>query len=275
MHLRTSTTNGPLSTGITNQVTPLGASIATVADISPGAGTSEPPVPPPVPEAEGSSPGPVNQALASSLTRAENICRAALKAGRIELLSANGSDVTADFVNGVLAQISSTRKLLGIAEQQTNAKQDKTEEGLTLEEQLIQCIQTVQARARQKYGANSGALKGFHIGDRLPGNRAVLEQVSQNLLTRLESETLPGLSAEAIAKLQSVREDYVKSELEQTSTGGDAATARLQAKSRIDAIVAKRQKIQFAAESVWPWHDDANLGVRKEFELPATRPYAA
>ena len=32
-------------------------------------------------------------------------------------------------------------------------------------------------------------------------------------------------------------------------------------------LVEKRQKIQFAA--------DANVGLRKEFDLPATRPYSA
>jgi len=39
--------------------------------------------------------------------------------------------------------------------------------------------------------------------------------------------------------------------------------------------VAGRQKIQFAAEAVWRWHNDANLGIRKEFELPAARPCPA
>jgi len=110
MHRRSS--NGPISTGATNQVTPVVGRFATIADFSPGARTSEPALP----AADGSKPGPVNQALASSLTLPEDICRAALKSGRIELLSANGSDVTADFGNGVLAQINATRKLLGIAD---------------------------------------------------------------------------------------------------------------------------------------------------------------
>jgi hypothetical protein len=67
----------------------------------------------------------------------------------------------------------------------------------------------------------------------------------------------------------------VDSELDQTEAGGDAAKLRKLAKERIDALVEKRQKIQFSADAVWPWHDSGNVGVRKEFDLPATRPYVA
>jgi len=93
MHLHTTITNGPVSTGVTNQLTPLAASIATVADISRAMPMTEPAVPPPAPEADGQSPQPVNQVFASSLTRAEKICRAALTPGRVELLSARKVEV--------------------------------------------------------------------------------------------------------------------------------------------------------------------------------------
>ena len=125
------------------------------------------------------------------------------------------------------------------------------------------------------HGVKSKALANSHIGDRLGGNRAALEQVSQNILTALETHPLPGVTPAKIAALQAQRQQYLDSELDQTGAGGDASTARKQAKARLDALVEKRQKIQFAADAIWPWHDPAHVGLRKEFELPATRPYAA
>ena len=133
----------------------------------------------------------------------------------------------------------------------------------------------MQARARQKYGGNRHALANFHIGTRLGDNRALLEQVSQNILTALETDPLPGVTDEKIAAFTQLRTDYVNSELDQTGSGGDASTSRRKAKTRLDALVEKRQKIQFAADAIWPWHADANVGLRKEFDLPATRPYSA
>ena len=223
----------------------------------------------------GQTPSGINQALAVSLTRVENITKAALKPDRLALLSADGSDIAQPFLDAILAEVTAVRKLLGVAGQQTTEKENATEEGTTLEEQLIRAIQAMQARARQKYGANSHALANFHIGTRLGDNRALLEQVSQNILTALETDPLPGVTDEKIAALKDVRKEYVDSELDQTGSGGDASTSRKSAKTRLDALVEKRQKIQFAADAIWPWHADANVGLRKEFDLPATRPYSA
>jgi hypothetical protein len=72
-----------------------------------------------------------------------------------------------------------------------------------------------------------------------------------------------------------LRQDYADSELDQTGSASDASAKRTEAKARIDALVEQRQKIQFAADAIWPWHNDANVGICKEFDLPATRPYAA
>ena len=237
------------------------------------------PTPTPTPAPQPGSPSPastgINQALALSLTRVENITKAAVKPDRITLLAADGSDVTQQFLDAIFEELGAVRKLLGVAGQQTTEKEDATEEGLTLEEQLIRAIQTVQARARQKHGVKSKALANYHIGDRLGGNRAVLEQASQDILTALETEPLPGITPAKITALQTLRQQYVDSELEQTGSGGEASTSRKQAKARLDALVEKRQKVQFAADAIWPWHNPANVGLRKELELPATRPYAA
>ena len=239
--------------------------------------TESPSAPAPTPQpANGSQPpSGINQAYAVSLTRVENITKAAVKPDRLTLLSADGSDLTQAFLDAILEEVTGTRKLLGLAGQHTAEKADATEEGLTLEEQLIRAIQTVQARARQKHGVKSKALAKYHVGDRLGGNRAALEQISQDILTALETDPLPGITPAKIAALQTLRQQYADSELDQTGAGGDASTARKQAKTRLDALVEKRQKIQFAADAIWPWHDPAHVGLRKEFELPATRPYAA
>jgi hypothetical protein len=234
------------------------------------------PAPTPTPQPAASTPAPtgINQALALSLTRVENVTRAAITTERLAVLGADGSDITQELLDSIFAEVGAVRRLLGIASQQTTDKEEATEESLTLEERLIRAIQAVQARARQKYGARSAALANYHIGDRLADNRAVLEQASKDILTALEYDPLPGITAARVAALEALRDAYVQSESEQTTAGGEAATTRRLAKDRLDALVEKRQKIQFAADAIWPWHDPSNVGVRKEFDLPASRPYA-
>jgi hypothetical protein len=41
----------------------------------------------------------------------------------------------------------------------------------------------------------------------------------------------------------------------------------------IDSIKQRRQKIQFAAEFLWPSTDPAHAALRREFRLPPERPY--
>ncbi len=216
-----------------------------------------------------------NKAYAASLTRTENIVKAAQQPAHLAALSADGSDITADFLEDTLAEVAAVRRLLGLAAESTSDKETSTGAGLTLEEQLIHAIQQVQARARQKYGTSGPAMKTYHIGHRMGGNRSVLEQISQDILTKLETDTLPGLAPARISALAALRAAYLGTELEQTSAGGQASGERKQAKARIDALVDKRQKIQFAADATWPWPDGANVAVRKTFELPASRPYSA
>jgi hypothetical protein len=246
--------------------------IYTMPETSPNPAPTPAPQPPALPSPATTG---INQALAVSLTRVENITKAAVQADRITFLSADGSEITQQFLDAVFAEVGAVRKLLGVATQQTTEKEIATEEGVTLEEQLIRAIQAVQARARQKHGVKSSALANYHIGDRLGGNRAVLEQASQDILIALETDPLPGISEAKVTALRTLRQQYVDSEHDQTGSGGGASASRKQAKARVDALVEKRQKIQFAADALWPWHDSANIGIRKEFDLPATRPYTA
>ncbi len=238
--------------------------------------TTPTPAPAPEPQSGSSSPASsgINQALALSLSRVDNVTKAAVQPDRITFLSADGSDVTEPFLEAIFEEVGAVRKLLGVATQKTTEKEIATEEGLTLEEQLIRALQAVQARARQKHGSKAGALANYHIGDRLGGNRAVLEQASEDIVNAVETDQLPGITPAKIAALKTLRQRYVNSEHTQTGTGGDASATRAVAKTRVDALVEKRQKIQFAADALWPWHDPANIGIRKEFDIPATRPYA-
>lgn len=238
--------------------------------------TTPTPAPAPEPQPGSSSPASsgINQALALSLSRVDNVTKAVVQPDRITFLSADGSDVTEPFLEAIFEEVGAVRKLLGIATQKTTEKEIATEAGLTLEEQLVQAIQAVQARARQKHTVKGSALANYHIGDRLGGNRAVLEQASEDILTALETDQLPGITPAKIAALKNLRQRYVDTEHTQTGTGGDASATRVLAKARVDALVEKRQKIQFAADAIWPWHDSTNIGIRKEFDLPASRPYA-
>jgi hypothetical protein len=58
---------------------------------------------------------------------------------------------------------------------------------------------------------------------------------------------------------------------DQTGPQSEATKARRQLESAIADVIAKRRKIQFAADAEWPNTTPANAGIRAEFQLPPDR----
>jgi hypothetical protein len=134
----------------------------------------------------------------------------------------------------------------------------------------VKAIQTVQSRARQKYYfSDPDALAAYYIGtDRIDANRAMLEQVSQAIIDKLATDTLPGVTAAQKTALADRRKDYVDANTAQTGAKSTATTARTDLEAMLKSITQRRMTIQFAADAEWPWHDPASTGIRKEFHLP-------
>jgi hypothetical protein len=238
-----------------------------------------PPVPPPEPKVSHGR-GIVNQALLEELTEAEAILKAAAPADRAAKLAEGGID--AGKIAALTAAIPAARTLASQAAQGTRGKQGVTANESVLQDDLINKIQEVQKRARQKYAATDPSqLPGYAIGQPFYSSRSVLEQTGANLLRKLNgdpaavppvpADVLPGITPAKIAALQTALADYQDVQGDQTGAQSSATTARRQLEAAVSGIMAERREIQFAADAEWPHTDPANAGIRVEFQLPVDR----
>ena len=214
--------------------------------------------------------GVVNQALLDELTQAEAILAAAKPADRAATLDAGGID--AGKITALTAAIAAARTQAAQAALGTTGKQGVTAEESALLDDLVNKIQEVQKRARQKYDATEPVkLKDYAVGQQFYNSRSLLEQTATNILSKLAGDTLPGITPAKIAALQTALADYQGVQGDQTGAQSGATTARKQLEGVVADIVAKRREIQFAADAEWPHTDPANAGIRTEYQLPADR----
>lgn len=221
--------------------------------------------------------GEINQSWLAEFSTAEAILAAAKPADRATTLAAGGIDAAK--ISALTAAIAAARTLAGKAVQNTSGKRIITGTEDELKTELLQLIQTVQTRARQKYDATEPArLKDYAIGQQISNSRSLLEQAGTNILLKLTGDSaavppdaLPGITPAKIADLQTALDDYKDVQGDQTGAQSDATTARKQVETAVADIVAKRREIQFAADAEWPHSDPAHAGIRVEFQLPPDR----
>lgn len=184
---------------------------------------SEPPVPPAVPK---QSRGLLNQAQLDALTKAEQVVLAALKPPYAAKLTTGG--IEGAFVLLVQTDCGLARKKGGDAVQGTTGKESATATEAAAQKALVKAIQTIQSRARQKYFfSDPDALTAYYIGtDRIDANRVMLEQVSQAIIDKLVTDTLPGVTAAQKTALAELRQDYIDANTAQTGAQSDATSAR-------------------------------------------------
>jgi len=237
------------------------------------------PAPAPVPSSTRSR-GQINKAFLDELTAAEEIVAAASKTAYAATPVTGGIDATK--VSAVTAAVAAARALAAQAVQGTTGKQGVTAQETALSDDLVNKIQEVQKRARQKYDATDPLrLKDYAVGQQFYNSRSLLEQAAANILGKLNGnpaatppvppDALPGITPAKITALQQALADYQGVQGDQTGAQGDATTARKQLETAVADIVAKRREIQFAADAEWPHTDPADAGIRVEFQLPPDR----
>ncbi len=234
--------------------------------------TPPPPTPAPTPRSRGD----INQAWLDELTNAGEIAAAAQKSDYKTKLA--DGDIDQAKVTALTNAITAARKLAAQAVQGTTGKHNVTGDETGLQDDLINQIQTVQKRARQKYDATDpGKLADYAVGQKFYSSRSLLEQAAANILLKLNgtdktpADKLPGIDAAKIAALAQALADYKNVQGDQTGAQSGATTARKQLEAAIGDIIGRRREIQFAADAEWPHTDPANAGIRAEFQLPPDR----
>ncbi len=214
--------------------------------------------------------GIINQSLLDELTLAEAILAAAKPAARTTKLAAGG--IPAAKITALTNAIAAARTLAAQATQGTTGKQGATTEESDRMDDLINKIQEVQKRARQKYDATTPVrLKDYAVGQQFYNSRSLLEQTAATILEKLKTDTLPGIDAAKVTALATALADYQNVQGSQSGAQSDATTARKNLETAVADIMAQRREIQFAADAEWPHTAVANAGIRAEFNLPPDR----
>lgn len=225
--------------------------------------------PPKVPREQGE----FNKEVEAELSKANELCTAAQKAEYAGPLATRGIDaafVTA-LVNLILACGQKSQGAVGC----DSAAKDATQSVATAAEELVSSLQTIQGAARLKHLPEQPAmLEGYLVGGRLDASRPMLERSAQTLIDKADAERPGGLDTAFIENVKSQRATFVS---HGTSAGGEeskGAQDRATRDALLKDIIAKRKKIQYAADTLWPSKKPASVQARKDFKLPANRPYS-
>ena len=226
------------------------------------------PTPPPTPHAHSV----FNQAQLAQLNEADKICAAAQKPAYATALAAR--EIPAAFVTQLVADILACRQMGATAAQSTTGKVAATGGEHTAETGLMAALHEVQAAARQKYArTNPVMMNDFMVGHRLNPNQATFKESVQAIITKLGTDTLPGITPAKVTNLQTLLTAYGTMAASPVSMQSDATTKRKQRDAQVASITDRRLTIQFAADAEWPFNVDANAGIRVEFFLPAHQPF--
>ena len=223
----------------------------------------------------------LNTAQLASLTKTEEICRTALKPTYLAALitldegeEPGEDDISEVGIKAVLALCDTARGKGSAAVQATGGKKQSTAEETKAEKALITHIRNIQARARQKhFFKNPAILAEYGIGLHINDSRADLEGWAQTAYDKTAYDKLPKITEAKRVALQAALIAYKATQTTQTGTTGEASTIRIDRDALVEQATAGRMWLQFAADAEWPHTDPTNHPIRKEFQLPATRPF--
>ena len=238
-----------------------------------------PPTPPVPPTPPGPPPGDFNQAQLETVRKTEGLARAAQKDAYHALLLAEGMEAATP--TALLAKCASWRSLSGEAVAATTDTTQAAGLGTDAATALRREVEYYRGKARLAIvkhpawkDAEIAAFKArYFINTDIFTSRALAEQSAADLFKHAAADTLPGVTPARLTASAAILAAYQAPEGTQTDAQSAATSLRQQRDTAFADLLRLRHEIQFAAETAWPWHGDDNLGVRKEFLLPAGRAF--
>lgn len=238
-----------------------------------------PPTPPVPPTPPGPPPGDFNQAQLETVRKTEGLARAAQKPAYTALLLAEGMDAATPAA--LLAQCAAWR---GFSGQAVTATADTTQAaglGTDAATALRREVEYYRGKARLAIvkhpawkDAEIAAFKArYFINTDIFANRALAEQSAADLFAHAAEDTLPGVTPARLTASAAILAAYQAPEGTQSDAQSAATQLRAQRDTAFADLLRLRHEIQLAAEGAWPWHGDDNMGVRREFLLPAGRAF--
>jgi cation transport regulator ChaB len=227
------------------------------------------PIPnPPAPEPQPSkrSQSPIDKKITYELDLTERLVATAQKAPYTAGLA--DEEIDATFLANVTAQIAAADKLIGDASGDNADKATATLAEAKAQKVLLGHISKIQKRAKRKYTPGNPGRNKYFIGDNIDSSRHMLETSTSTIVQNVTADTLPGHKPADTAALAAALQDYKDTKGDQSGDASDALTAHALLVAKVKDIAGLRRQIQYAADTVWPPGDPANVGARKAFSLP-------
>ena len=132
-------------------------------------------------------------------------------------------------------------------------RKDTTEQEAVAAATLVGSLQTLQSAARQEHAPeHQHLLEGYHVGQRLDRSRPVLETLSQNIIDRASQERPPGVDTAVLERVTAERAAFVAAGSLQEAELSKGKQVRALRDALTKSIVARRKKIQYAADAQRP-----------------------
>ncbi len=230
-------------------------------------------VPVPEPAAKRRSPSTLNVAQERALAKAGQIGTAAAKPTYVGILVYRL--IPPAFVTTLMADIKLTVDKSRTALSCDAGRHGATRTEAAAGEALVGTLRTIQSAARQKFLPNEPArLEPYGVGQRIDESRPVLESFSEIIIDKASEERPPGINTDFIINAEAERTAYVNANAVQTTEAAAAKQARAERNAMVESITQRRMTIQRAIDAAFPPGQVASAGPRKEFQLPANRPFS-
>ena len=112
------------------------------------------------------------------------------------------------------------------------------------------------------------------VGQPLADSRPLLERHSQAIIDNANTERPAGLDTAFIDNVKAERAAYLATAVAQSSEESRGQQDRAERDALVKTIIERRKKIQYAADTLWPPRKPESVQARKDFKLPASRPYS-
>ena len=214
-----------------------------------------------------------NKEVEADLTAAADICAQAQKPAYAGPLATKKID--ANFVTALLALIKDAGGQSKAAVDADGNRMVATDGKSNARQDLLNNLQTIQAAARLEHLPEApDKLHVYGVGQELDVSRPILERNAQTLIAKADEERPGGLDTSFLEATRTKCATYVNQDGEKGAHVSQAKQARTSREALLKTIIARRKKIQYAADLLWPHYQDGSTQARGDFTLPPNRPYS-
>lgn len=215
----------------------------------------------------------LNKRQQTEVTRAQNICMVSKKATYATVLAEN--KITAAFITALETDAKAAQQKSEGAWNCTKAKEGYTADEKDTKKNLLKNLRCIQAAARNEYqGTDPDKVGMYLVGQNIVESRVKLESSATAIINRAMVDLPGSITSQFVADTQTKLEAYIASRESQQSELGQGKQLRQQRNDQVLSIIARRKKIQYAADTAWPPGQPGSAKARVEFQLPANRPFS-